>query len=155
MTAPILAATIFCSLFTAVQITSIALAIVRLRRKSQRAGETSCPSVSLVRPLCGIDNYATETLRSTFELDHPCYEILLWRGSRQRPRSAAGRSPDRRLSKCDRALTDRRRSCECQSQAQQRRQGLARCFAPVDRHRRQQRAHAARLHSAAICQLGC
>jgi ceramide glucosyltransferase len=30
-----------------------------------------------VRPLCGIDNYAVETLRSTFELDHPRYEILL------------------------------------------------------------------------------
>ncbi len=32
--------------------------------------------MSLVRPLCGIDNYAVETLRSTFELDYPQYEIL-------------------------------------------------------------------------------
>ena len=34
------------------------------------------PPVSLVRPLCGIDNYAADTLRSTFELDYPRYEIL-------------------------------------------------------------------------------
>ncbi len=32
--------------------------------------------MSLIRPLCGIDNYAEETLRSTFDLDYPQYEIL-------------------------------------------------------------------------------
>jgi ceramide glucosyltransferase len=29
-----------------------------------------------VRPLCGIDNFATDTLRSTFALSYPRYEIL-------------------------------------------------------------------------------
>ena len=29
-----------------------------------------------MRPLCGIDNYAAETLRTSFELDYPCCEIL-------------------------------------------------------------------------------
>ena len=71
----ILTAATFCVLFAAVQITSIAIAIVRLRRKAaRRVGDY--PPVSLVRPLCGIDNYATETLRSTFELDYPRCEIL-------------------------------------------------------------------------------
>jgi ceramide glucosyltransferase len=72
---PILVAAIFCTLFVAVQIASIAIAIVRLRRKTppQFGGY---PPVSLVRPLCGLDNYATETLRSTFEIDHPRCEIL-------------------------------------------------------------------------------
>jgi ceramide glucosyltransferase len=77
MTAPILAATIFCILLTAVQTTSIAIAIVRLRRNTPpRATSGHYPPVSLVRPLCGIDNYAAETLRSSFELYYPCYEIL-------------------------------------------------------------------------------
>jgi len=71
----ILTAATFCVLFAAVQITSIAIAIVRLRRKAPpHLGDYS--PVSLVRPLCGIDNYAAETLLSTFELDYPRCEIL-------------------------------------------------------------------------------
>src|SRR6516165_4840586 len=75
MPIPILAATIFCALFCAVQTASIAIAMTRLRRRvpSHRGDH---PPVSLVRPLCGIDNYAAETLRSTFELDYPRCEIL-------------------------------------------------------------------------------
>jgi ceramide glucosyltransferase len=75
MPIPILAAAVFCALLTAVQIASIAVAIVRLRRKAPRH-RGDYPPVSLVRPLCGIDNYAAQTLRSTFELDYPCCEIL-------------------------------------------------------------------------------
>jgi ceramide glucosyltransferase len=71
----ILTAASFCVLFAAVQIISIGIAIVRLRRKLlPQSG--AYPPVSLVRPLCGIDNYAAETLRSTFELDYPRCEIL-------------------------------------------------------------------------------
>ncbi len=71
----ILTAASFCVLFAVVQITSIAIAIVRLRRKTPPLrGEY--PPVSVVRPLCGIDNYAAETMRSTFELDYPRCEIL-------------------------------------------------------------------------------
>ncbi len=71
----ILTAASFCVLFAAVQITSIAIAIARLRRKTPpQRGEY--PPVSVVRPLCGIDNYAADTLRSTFELDYPRCEIL-------------------------------------------------------------------------------
>jgi len=75
MTIPILAAALFCVLFAAVQIGSIAIAIVRLRRKTP-CDHDEYPPVSLVRPLCGIDNYAAETLRSTFALDYPHCEIL-------------------------------------------------------------------------------
>src|SRR5512135_2469735 len=75
MPTPILVAAIFCTLFVAVQIVSIAIAFVRLQRKTPpHLG--NYPPVSLVRPLCGIDNYATVTLRSTFELDYPGCEIL-------------------------------------------------------------------------------
>ena len=77
MTAPILAALTFCIAVSAVQITSIAIAIVRLHRGApKKPAFDRCPSVSLVRPLCGVDNFAAETLRSTFELDYPRYEIL-------------------------------------------------------------------------------
>ena len=75
MPIPILAATIFCTGFFAIQIASIAIAMIRLRRRAAPVID-DYPPVSLVRPLCGVDNYATETLRSTFELDYPQYEIL-------------------------------------------------------------------------------
>jgi ceramide glucosyltransferase len=71
----ILIVAIFCAVFAAVQIISIAIAIVRLRRKAPPHLGDYAP-VSLVRPLCGIDNYAADTLRSTFELDYQRYEIL-------------------------------------------------------------------------------
>ena len=75
MPIPILAATILCALFCAVQTASIAIAMTRLRRRvPSHCGDH--PPVSLVRPLCGIDNYAAETLRSTFELDYPSCERL-------------------------------------------------------------------------------
>jgi ceramide glucosyltransferase len=78
MTAPILALATFCIIATVVHIASIAIAIFRLRRNSLGAApaQQDLPPVSLVRPLCGLDNYAADTLRSTFELDYPRYEIL-------------------------------------------------------------------------------
>src|ERR1700733_11836839 len=76
MTAPILAAAAFCIAVTLIQIASLAIAIFRLRQTASGPLSRSCPPVSLVRPLCGIDNYAADTLRSTFELDYPHYEIL-------------------------------------------------------------------------------
>jgi ceramide glucosyltransferase len=77
MTAPILAAALFCIAVTLIQAASIVIAIFRFRRNPQLAPHAGrYPAVSLVRPLCGIDNYAAETLRSTFELDYSDYEIL-------------------------------------------------------------------------------
>jgi len=78
MTAPILAAATFCIATTATQFASIAVAVVRLRQGAARQSPPSpnLPPVSLVRPLCGIDNYAADTLTSTFALDYPHYEIL-------------------------------------------------------------------------------
>ena len=77
MTVPILAAALLCLVLTAVQLVSLTIAIGRLRRKTiqQRPG-THYPMVSLIRPLCGLDNYAVDTLGSSFNLDYPCYEIL-------------------------------------------------------------------------------
>jgi ceramide glucosyltransferase len=78
MTAPIFALASFCIIASVVHVASIAIAVLRLRRNSlgETASQQECPPVTLVRPLCGLDNYAADTLRSTFELDYPRYEIL-------------------------------------------------------------------------------
>jgi ceramide glucosyltransferase len=77
MTAPILAAATFALSLTLFHVTSIALVIRRFRRRPRGDGLFNPPPpVSLVRPLCGIDNYAADTLSSTFALDYPRYEIL-------------------------------------------------------------------------------
>jgi len=77
MTAPILAAAAFCITTTVIHLASIVIAGVRLRRApAEPLSDPELPPISLVRPLCGIDNYAAETLRSTFALDYPRYEIL-------------------------------------------------------------------------------
>ena len=87
MTETILAAAAFCAVVSFVHIASVAIAIARFRKPvRQPFGEPQQqPAVSIVRPLCGIDNYGEETLRSTFELDYPHYEILFCVASRKDP----------------------------------------------------------------------
>jgi ceramide glucosyltransferase len=93
MTAPILAAAIFCISVTIVQLTSVAIAIGRFCARRGPPSEPpfpfgQYPFVSLVRPLCGIDNYAADTLSSTFNLDYPHYEILFCVASAKDPVAA-------------------------------------------------------------------
>ena len=79
MTALDFALATFCIIATAGQIASVLIAAVRLRRRTtpdEAPSEQHFPPVSLVRPVCGLDNYAADTLRSTFALDYPYYEIL-------------------------------------------------------------------------------
>jgi ceramide glucosyltransferase len=87
MTAPILAAATFCIAATAIHIVSIVVAIVRFRRSmpGEAPSARKFPPISLVRPLCGIDNFAADTLRSTFDLDYPRCEILFCVASAKDP----------------------------------------------------------------------
>jgi len=87
MTAPILAAATFCFTATFIHVASIVIAAVRLRRRTpgEPLSHQKFPPVSLVRPLCGIDNYAADTLRSTFALDYPRCEILFCVASAKDP----------------------------------------------------------------------
>ena len=87
MTAPILAAATFCIAATAIHIASIVVAIVRFRRSmlGEAPSARKFPPISLVRPLCGIDNFAADTLRSTFDLDYPRCEILFCVASAKDP----------------------------------------------------------------------
>jgi ceramide glucosyltransferase len=84
MTVTILAAAVFCAVVSFIHIVSIAVAARRFRTPLRRAGG-QYPPVSLIRPLCGIDNYVEETLRTTFDLDYPHYEILFCVASAQDP----------------------------------------------------------------------
>ena len=67
----------FSFVMTGVQIVSTAVAARRCpaRRAALRPPGGAEP-VSLIRPVCGVDNYAEETLRSSFALDYPAYELL-------------------------------------------------------------------------------
>ena len=43
------------------------------------------PPVSIVRPVCGLDNFLEETLRTSFELDYPRYELIFCVASTRDP----------------------------------------------------------------------
>src|SRR5437660_1174791 len=43
------------------------------------------PPVSIVRPVCGLDNFLEETLRTSFELDYPSYELIFCVASMRDP----------------------------------------------------------------------
>jgi len=43
---------------------------------ARRRAPAHAPAVSLVRPVCGIENHIEETLASAFALDYPRYEIV-------------------------------------------------------------------------------
>jgi ceramide glucosyltransferase len=59
----------------------IATTLVSMRRlRVPQAGDllvTDGPPVTIIRPVCGIEACEEATLRSTFDLDYPSYEVLL------------------------------------------------------------------------------
>ena len=77
MTVAIAAALTFLALTSAVHFGSIAIAIVRSRRPADcLAPPPHAPAVTIVRPICGLENFIEETLRSSFLIDYPRFEIL-------------------------------------------------------------------------------
>ncbi|RAI38031.1 ceramide glucosyltransferase [Rhodoplanes roseus] len=67
----------FCALTVLVHGASVAIAAYRCRvRPRHLAPAPGTPPVTIVRPVCGIENFIAETLESTFRLDYPDYEIL-------------------------------------------------------------------------------
>ncbi|MDI9846923.1 ceramide glucosyltransferase [Rhodoblastus sp. 17X3] len=74
----------FCLFMTFFNAFSLGLAGWRCRRRPEPLAERllqtgvdrPTPPVSIVRPVCGLETFSEETLRSTFELDHPEYEVL-------------------------------------------------------------------------------
>ncbi len=65
-----------CAAF-ALQFSSIALVLWRIVAGRWPTAPASLPAVSLLRPVCGIENNIEETLASAFSLSHPDYELIL------------------------------------------------------------------------------
>lgn len=74
---------IFC-LLTAMQFASVGVALWRLCRPDN-VTKNAVPFIALVRPLCGLNSFEEATLRSSFLLNYPCYEILFCVASRDDP----------------------------------------------------------------------
>src|SRR5947199_7358971 len=86
MMIPILAAEAFCIATTAIHLASTLLAVIRCKSPAARLRPPGrAPAVSLVRPVCGIENHVEQTLASGFTLDYPRYEIVFCVASAQDP----------------------------------------------------------------------
>jgi ceramide glucosyltransferase len=66
----------FAAFAVAIQAVTTLRVIVRLRRNRSFGGIAGRPGVSILRPVCGIENHIEETLASTFTVAYPNYEIL-------------------------------------------------------------------------------
>jgi ceramide glucosyltransferase len=74
---------------TSIQMLSALIAASRCaRRREPLPAAPGAPPVTIVRPLCGIDPFAEETLASTFRLDYPAYEIIFCLASGDDPVAA-------------------------------------------------------------------
>src|SRR6185437_7521270 len=67
-----------CATSAAMHGLSVVLATRRCRRRPGPAlpPPDNAPSVTIVQPLCGVEAFSRETLRSIFVLDYPSYEII-------------------------------------------------------------------------------
>jgi ceramide glucosyltransferase len=80
---------------------SVALATPRCARRYGRTpAPKDAPAVSIVQPLCGVETFSRETLRSIFALDYPHYEIIFCLASADDPiaplvRGAIKANPER------------------------------------------------------------
>jgi len=67
----------YCIVLTTIQLVAVAIAAVKCRRRPRHLSPPDgAPPVTLLRPVCGVDNCADETLGSAFRLDYPDYEIV-------------------------------------------------------------------------------
>lgn len=69
----------FLGLAASVQIASVVLVIARLRRPVSHSGKIAVgreEGVTILRPLCGLENHIEVTLRAVLTLDHPRYEVI-------------------------------------------------------------------------------
>ncbi|WP_419728706.1 ceramide glucosyltransferase [Lichenicola sp.] len=77
MTPLAVAAAAFCLVTTVVHVVSLGVAALRCRQPRARvAPAVHAPPVTIIRPVCRVDNFERETLASSFALDYPEYEIV-------------------------------------------------------------------------------
>lgn len=66
----------FCVIALLVHLAGLGVAVVRARSRLKDETAAPIPPVTILRPVCGIENHLTETLASTFALRHPHLEII-------------------------------------------------------------------------------
>jgi ceramide glucosyltransferase len=66
----------YTALATVLHLLTAGITVGRLRKKPSSATAAPREAVTILRPVCGVDPFEHLTLRSTFELDHPDYEII-------------------------------------------------------------------------------
>ena len=73
-----LTAAAFAIATTLLHVLTVLIAAARFSRPAAPASiDPQLPAVTIIRPLCGVDAYEDETLRSVFRLDHSDYEVIL------------------------------------------------------------------------------
>ena len=65
----------FCGVAMIAQFVSILATLLRFNRRDVSVMGPDL-GVSIIRPVCGMENHIEETLRSTFQLDYPRYEVI-------------------------------------------------------------------------------
>ena len=65
----------FAAAALALHLTTAAIAAVRCARRD-RVGSPVTPHITILRPVCGVDEHDALTLGSTFDLDYPAYDIV-------------------------------------------------------------------------------
>jgi ceramide glucosyltransferase len=77
MTILVLSTCAFCVIATVLHLASIATVLQRVRRSAAEVnGAKTLEGISIIRPVCGVENFSEETLLSGFHLDYPRYELL-------------------------------------------------------------------------------
>ena len=85
MTLVFLLALTICAILSFTHIVTVVVAIMRCRAQAPSPLRSYASSVTLIRPVCGVDNYCAETLRSSFALDYGRYDILFCVASAKDP----------------------------------------------------------------------
>jgi ceramide glucosyltransferase len=75
----------FSAVALTVHMASMALALTRCRAPRSSSLPRTGTAITIIRPVCGLDNYAEETLASTFFLEGPECEILFCAASARDP----------------------------------------------------------------------
>src|SRR5262249_56159066 len=65
----------FCIIATALHFSSVIVVMRRVRRVGKPMHRVEA-GVSIIRPVCGVENFSEATLASAFRLAYPRYEIL-------------------------------------------------------------------------------
>jgi ceramide glucosyltransferase len=77
MTILVLFTCAFCVIATVLHLASIATVLQRIRRSAAEVnGAKTLEGISIIRPVCGVENFSEEMLLSGFHLDYPSYELL-------------------------------------------------------------------------------